>query len=208
MRLFVLTASAIAMTSGAALAEGGQAPQPLPPVTVAAEPYDWSGLYVGLGYSMNAGDLDFINPTLARPMDDGTGASIFAGYLIQNGNLVYGGEVAYYMLNEQTFTGFAANVANFDPVIDVSLRLGYAFDRTLVFGQVGYSMSTVSEPSSNLEYDQTGLNYGLGVDYAVTDQFSIGVLYTNRNMEGDSQNPGQTVEAQHSSLSLRAAFRF
>lgn len=208
MRTFLLTASIIAMTSSAAIAEGGQAPQPLPPVAIAAATYDWSGAYVGLGYSMNMADSRFINPTLDRPVDDGSGASIFAGYLFQNGNLVYGGELAYYMLNEQTFTGFPASQAYYDTVIDAGLRLGYAFDRFMVFGQAGYSMTTFIAPALNREFDQTGYNLGLGADYAVTDQVSVGILYTHRSMEGDSLTPGRPYEVEQSSFSLRAAYRF
>ncbi len=78
----------LAMTSGAAFAEGGHAPQPLQPATVYADTYDWSGAYAGLGLSMHAGDMVF--GALAQPLEDVTAATLFAGYALQSGNFVYG----------------------------------------------------------------------------------------------------------------------
>lgn len=207
MRFFLLTASAIAMTSGAALAEGAQAPQPLPPVTIVADTYDWSGAYVGLGYSSNMGDIDFFNPNVAQALDDGNGASIFAGYMMQSGNLVYGGELAYSMLNEQTVTGFAPAIAHVEYVFDASARVGYAMDRFLVFGQLGYSAGNYFQASG--DWGLSGFSYGVGADYAVSDNFSVGLLYTGRQLEGDNPDGlGQTVEIELNSIALRAAFRF
>lgn len=209
MRNLFFTVSAIAMTSGAAFAGGLQVPQPTPPVVIPVQaPYDWSGAYVGVGYSSNFGDIDFFTPNVPQSLDDGSGASIFAGYQIQNGNLVYGGEVAYYMLNEHTITGFVPAAGNLSFAFDASARIGYAMDRFLVFAQLGYSMGDYNGSMTG-SWDLSGLNYGIGFDYAVSDQFTIGMLYTARDLEGDSPTgSGQTVQLDLNSISIRAAYRF
>ena len=70
---------------------------PTAPVYTAPTPQftDWTGGYVGLGYSMYSGDLDYSNPGGGSfDLDDSNGANIFGGYLFQSGNIVYGGELA------------------------------------------------------------------------------------------------------------------
>lgn len=215
MRKLLFTACALAMASGAmapgaAFAEGGQAPQTLPPVLIQAETYDWSGAYVGLGYSMNTGDIDFFNPDFDLALDDGSGPSVFVGYQFQNGNLVYGGELAYYLLNEQNLTGFPASSSHLRYVVDASARLGFALDRLLVYGQFGYSAADYYAALAGAGVSLSGFNYGIGFDYAVSDQFSIGLLYVVRDLEGerDSVPAGQTSQVDLNSIALRFAYRF
>lgn len=201
-------ATALVATASAAFAEGGNAPQPLPPVTIIPAPHDWSGFYLGLGYSSNFGDIDFFTPDVPQSLDDGNGATAFAGYRMQNGNLVYGGELAYYTLNDQTITGFPAAAGRHTFAFDASAQVGYAVDQVLVFAQLGYSQSDYIGSMTGT-WDLTGFNYGLGVDFAISDQFTIGLLYTARDLEGDSPTgSGQTAQFDLNSLTLRAAFRF
>lgn len=163
---------------------------------------------MGLGYSSNFGDFDAFNPDVPLSLDDGSGATAFAGYRMQNGNLVYGGELAYYMLNDQTITGFVPAAGRHTFAFDASVQLGYAMDRVLVFAQLGYSKSDYIGSMTGT-WDLTGFNYGLGVDYAVSDQFTIGLLYTARDLEGDSPTgSGQTVQFDLNSIAIRAAYRF
>ena len=57
---------------------------------------DWSGLYAGASYSSESGYGDWYNPTFNPdfPMS-GSLYGGFAGYNMQNGAFVYGGELAY-----------------------------------------------------------------------------------------------------------------
>ena len=185
------------------------APQQEPaPVYTAPTPQltDWTGGYVGLGYSMYSGDLDYSNPGGGSfDLDDSNGANIFGGYLFQSGNIVYGGELAYYDTGDQNVEGVAG--ASMDNVLDLSGRVGYAIDNVQFYALAGYSMGEFSQGGADEDLD--GWNYGLGVEYLVSDQFSVGLQYTGRELEGD--NPavaGQEIDMNHNSVSLRAAFRF
>ena len=56
---------------------------------------DWSGFYGGLSLGADAGDMLYRldgNPNGGEQID-GTRVGLFAGYTMQNGNFVYGGEL-------------------------------------------------------------------------------------------------------------------
>lgn len=210
MKTLILSTSILALTGMSAVAGGltQPAPEPAPVVyTPAPQMADWSGGYIGLGYAMHSGDLEFSNPATGPfDFDDSNGANIFGGYLFQTGNLVYGGELAYYDTGDQNVTGFPTSTM--DNVLDLSGRIGYAVDRVQFYALAGYSTGTYSEPGTG-DWDVDGWNYGLGVEYLVSDRFSVGLQYTGRDLEGDNPNGlGQTTDINHNSVSLRAAFRF
>lgn len=208
--LAALAALAIQAAAPApSFAEGGQSPAPLPAVVVDQGPHDWTGLYGGLGLSLNRGDIDFVNPNSPNALDDGSGGTVFGGYMLQRGALVYGGEVAFSDTNDQTVVGFPATVARVEFVADFNARLGYAFDRFLVFGQLGYATSEYTEPFAAGTWNLNGVSYGVGANYAVTDSVSVGLLYTERELNGDNPSgSGQSVDIPLNSLSMRAAFHF
>ncbi|MEJ6509318.1 MAG: outer membrane beta-barrel protein [Octadecabacter sp.] len=58
------------------------------------------------------------------------------------------------------------------------------------------------------EWDIGGINYGIGVDYAISDNFVIGAEYLIRDLSGD--NPGGTNSAtiDFDTISVRAIYNF
>ena len=179
-------------------------PEPMPVIMPAAPVSDWAGAYVGLGYGTSSGDIDF-TPAPARELESGNAASIFAGYLWQRNAFVYGAELAYTSLQDNTVTGFPTfEVSN---SIDLKGRFGVAANRMLFYGVIGYSMATYDEGSAG--WDPSGMNYGIGMDYQISDRMTFGLEYLARNLSADNPNGlGQSVDIDLDTVSLRVGFRF
>jgi len=177
--------------------------EPTPVVSAQVALYDWSGPYVGIGYGRTSGDLSY-NPGFAYNLNNGSAGSIFAGYLVQNGSLVYGGELAYSRGNDTYAEGYP--LENVDQMIDLKGRLGYAANNALFYGVLGYSSIKYKEVLGG--YRTNGINYGLGVDYAVSNRVTIGIEYLVRNTDGSSQNLGQTANLDVNTVTLRLGYSF
>ena len=95
-------------------------------------------------------------------------------------------------------------------MIDLKGRVGYASADFLIYGVLGYTMSEYSDNTtiSGGEWDIGGINYGIGVDYAISDNFVIGAEYLIRDLSGD--NPGGTNSAtiDFDTISVRAIYNF
>jgi outer membrane immunogenic protein len=141
----------------------------------------WSGAYVGLSYGFASGDYNFTQLNgFNRDMDDGSMTQLFGGYQVQRGALVYGGELAFGSAQDTVVTGFLTSQVT--DMIDLKGRVGYASGDFLIYGVLGYTMSEFSENTtiSGGEWDIGGINYGIGVDYAISDNFVIGAEYLTR----------------------------
>jgi outer membrane immunogenic protein len=205
--VLALAASAVMATQAFA---GGPVVVAYDPVVVAPpapapQAMDWSGFYGGLGYGSSSGDIDF-TPAPARALDSGNAASVFAGYLWQRDNFVFGGELAYTSLKDNVVTGFPT--FELKNSIDLKGRLGLAANRMLFYGVVGYSMASYDEGAG--DWDPSGMSYGLGVDYQVSNRMTLGLEYLARDLSGD--NPDglglQEVDVKLDTLSLRVGFQF
>ncbi|MDC1379984.1 porin family protein [Octadecabacter sp.] len=167
---------------------------------------DWSGAYVGLSYGFASGDYSF--SYIDRDMDDGSLTQLFGGYQVQRGALVYGGELAFGSAQDTVVTGFPT--AQVTDMIDLNGRVGYASCDFLIYGVLGYTMSEYSDNTtiSGGEWDIGGINYGIGVDYAISDNFVIGAEYLIRDLSGD--NPGGTNSAtiDFDTISVREIYKF
>jgi outer membrane immunogenic protein len=196
-RLTKLGIAAVMLASVSALSEAADAPRgpayrpPPPPIPF----YNWTGFYVGghLGVGWSDGD--------------GGGSSGFVG----------GGQVGFnYQINQWVF-GVEADIAGtsikdsftvFDPrfgvvatgsasldwVSTLAPRLGYAFDRWLVYGKFGgawaHASATVSSPIVGVGFtaDQTvsGWVLGVGTEYALTGNWTAKVEYNMMDFGNDS----------------------
>lgn len=160
----------------------------------AAAATDWSGLYVGGLVGFDSGtttahtistNTDFAPDTLANATNYGA----FVGYNKQFGSFVVGGEAAY---STGTYAGTAFPASTWDYMADLKARGGYSFGRAMVYGVVGYSFSSLADGVS--DYDASGLNYGAGVDFLVTDRIFIGAEYLVRDLQGvNTTNPGSDL---------------
>jgi outer membrane immunogenic protein len=215
MRAPLLSLAATLFLATPALAGGPVAvtPEPEPAAPAAPAAYDWSGAYLGIGYGTTSAGFDlgpltggpFPAPAESRDLTDGTATSIHFGYLFQRGAIVYGPELAYSSFSD---TGFELSPEEeVKRTIDLKARLGYAANRVLVYGVLGYSQITFAEGPSD-SFSVNGPAYGLGVDYAASDRLTIGLEYLARRTSGRFDPPGRDYDLNVDTLSLRVGLRF
>lgn len=203
-RVSVLLAGvAFAATASSAMAADAIIYEPTPAPVSAV--YDWTGAYVGahLGYAW--GDARFVDVDGYNNLNesfsfdpDGFLGGVQAGYNWQSGGLVLGAEVELGYLNldgsrTQPLSPGGDTYAAVDGGVyaGLSARLGYAFDRTLVYAKAGgvYSggefqvvdncNTGACGPLLASGSERIGLGYqlGAGVEHAVTDQWSVKLEY-------------------------------
>lgn len=191
MKRFII-ATAAAFTATGALAGSVDAPAPDPVIvqpTPAPVSYggDWTGPYGGLTY----GNLD---AQAGGFTDNDLTFGGFVGYDYDFGDFVVGGEYEYQDGGDVNLGG-----VDVDNVQRLKLRGGYDFGRTLVYATAGAAQVDTSIG------DATGAVGGVGIEYKVTDNFTVGgeALGHNFNDVG-----GTGVDAQAQTFNLRGAFRF
>ena len=87
--------------------------------------------------------------------------------------------------------------------VDAKVSVGMPMGKVLVYGFLGVSSSSVHTPYD--DYSVSGTNIGVGMDYRVTEKFSVGAEVMARNFDGYT-NGGDSGAS--TSVSLRASFHF
>ncbi|WP_292291090.1 outer membrane beta-barrel protein [Marivita sp.] len=194
MKRILLSTVAAISAAGMVHAGGPTGAQPEPmiaePVTVAPTgpmDGDWTGGYAGLSFGELSADID--------DFDDSEAVyGVFGGYDYDFGRFVLGGELDY-----QAGEDIALGGVEVDDVIRAKLRGGYDFGRTLFYGTVG-----AAHLGTDIG-DDTGIVGGVGIEYKVTDQFSVGGEYLAHRFE-DFDDTDVDVDAD--TVSIRGSFRF
>lgn len=179
------------------------------------EVYDWSGFYIGLQAGYAWGDLDvttFEDDGTPAPNSDGSTdiegiiGGAHAGWNIQLDSIVLGIEADVNATDiDGTFT--FDNGDNFSADINVAGsirgRLGFAFDRALIYGTGGLTIADVELGTLNFgavndeETDHKtyfGYTVGGGLEYAFSDSLSARVEYRytdlgDKNFDWDTAFP-------------------
>ncbi len=177
----------------------------------AVQAADWTGAYVGgLASPSNSGDVFYYN--LGVEYDgpwalEGTQYGAFAGYNTQVGTYIVGGEIAYSS-GSIFMTNYPAD--EFTDFIDLKARAGVAFDSALAYGFVGYSIGSWVDGGFGDTMSSSGMNYGAGLDFLVTDQVFVGAEFIFRDLLSDpypsSSNTTSGVGLQ--SIAIRAGMKF
>jgi outer membrane immunogenic protein len=159
----------------------------VPPAPVA---FSWTGFYAGLnaGYAWNESRWSPSGPFGAFSNDgDGFIGGGHVGYNWQINQFVVGleGQINWLDMRSSTGCSFGGTCrTKQDWLGDINLRAGYAFDRALIYATGGvaftdYSFSSPS-PAPGLSYgagSRTGWTIGVGLDYAITDNWIAGIQY-------------------------------
>lgn len=176
---------------------------------------NWTGFYAGIHGGGAWGDVDADGPgilTTTRGVFNGTAnasvdvdGGIYGGHIGYNhqfGNIVAGGEVSYTHgavkgsvlplgtnhLNDEN-TSFEVN-----SLFQAVFRLGYAFDKALVYGKIGYANARVEIDSIDTDGSpntfagdqrQGGLVLGAGLDYEIFKNVLIGIDYSYINLKSE-----------------------
>ena len=180
---------------------------------IAPEPYvhDWSGVYIGgaIGYVFG-GDFP-ITYDGTYDVDEDFVFGGFAGvnHQFNDSNLVVGFELALQ-------NGFDADALDtdfdydVDWVADAKFKLGIGIDDVLIYAFGGVSVLGMNAEGSSTTYDyaEGGFNYGLGVDWMVTEHFSLGAEVMGRTIVDPYGSVDNGQDDSHWQGMLRAAFHF
>jgi outer membrane immunogenic protein len=190
MKNFLLAGAAALAMFAASSASVRAADLPVPEVPmIAAAPvavYDWTGFYIGanVGYGWGKFDGGSRRAGFGDNKIDGVVGGAQAGMNWQWDKFVAGLET------DIQGTGFdGENSRRFDPeggiFGTVRGRVGFAFDRFLVYGTGGFAYSDVNVKKNNDDW-KYGWTAGGGVEAAVTDNITVKVEYLYADLGDDT----------------------
>ncbi|MBZ9676252.1 outer membrane protein [Mesorhizobium sp. ES1-1] len=190
-RLFVIS-SLFALAASPSFAADAVVMEP-------ASAFNWTGLYVGghVGYGFGQTDATFSAPNtpgFAATQDydvDGFLGGVQVGYNYQMNSLVLGVEADFSGADinggsDEINIGVRGDT--YDTKIDwfgtVRGRVGYAMDRTLIYGTGGLAFGSVEnryldgpDNSFSEKSTKTGWTAGAGIEYALDDHWSAKAEY-------------------------------
>jgi len=206
--------------SGSALADGYVVGGP----RLIAQPYSWTGVYFGGQIGYGWGDTDsredfFIAAPPGVPLAsfsdshsiNGWMAGVHLGAMKQFGPFVIGTQLS---LSGGDIDGSTGNCAGLTaPAVGVNCdtkvnwlstglgRAGFAWDRFLVYGSLGYAVAGVDHsltlnvpaaaPAASITFQKSdvahGIAFGGGLEYAVTRDFTVAVDYLRANLQSDGE---------------------
>ncbi len=208
-RMLFAGAIALSAITPALAADLPAAPPPQAParyVPAVAPVYNWSGIYVGINGGYAFGNSNWNSTSGFSP---GTGNFKIKGGLVggtlgvnfQSGSFVYGieGDGDWTNIKGNTSGGACAGAGLFcqtsnDWLATFRGRLGYAFDRVLVYGTAGGAVGdvkgTFTSPILSLSTDSTqfGWTAGGGVEFAITDNVTAKAEYLFVDLSNGSLN--------------------
>ncbi len=193
-RILLASVGAIALAGSAFAADlPSRAPPPVyvPPVPI----FTWTGIYIGgqIGYAWgtsnnNIGDA-FGDYASFSTNNSGVIGGAHVGYNLQLSQFVVGleGDVDGSSLRKSV-TGFIGDVpttisSNIGVQGSIRGRIGYAWDRVLIYGTGGVAFAGLNgSVSTPFGYDsasstRVGWTVGGGLEYAVTNNWSIRAEY-------------------------------
>lgn len=196
----IVAVLAVATLASPALAGGPIAVEPEPILTPVIEPVmqpevDWSGAYVGaqLGYA----DIDSNGSGLDG---HGTLGGVHGGYRWDMGQYVVGTELDW---DKASIDLGAVDGDTLDDVARLKLIGGAKFGRSLVYGTVGAAHASATVAGAELS--DTGYFIGAGMDYAISDKWSVGgELLEHRFNDFD----GSGVDLDATTIKAKVALRF
>jgi opacity protein-like surface antigen len=151
---------------------------------------DWTGFYAG-------GTVGYGEGEDVAAGADGSTYGVFGGYNRDLGDWVVGGELEF------SKTELDNGPVAIDDMTRLKLRAGYDFGKVVVYGIAGanYANATIG----GTDYSDTGVSYGLGLDYAVTDSVVAGLEVLQNDFE-EFDNSGSDLSA--TTVAAKVAFRF
>jgi len=179
----MLLASATSVAAFAAQAADAiyQAPEaPMATESYSAPAGNWSGAYVGGGLTYDFGK--FTGSDNGRDAKD-LGGTLYGGYNMQNGSIVYGAEADISYAGEDGSAGSQAPVGSLKGTQGVNGsvrgRVGYDLNPFMVYGTAGLAVANheLEGGGTNDEKLAAGYTVGAGVETFVTDNITARVEY-------------------------------
>jgi outer membrane immunogenic protein len=182
--------------------------------------YDWSGFYAGVnaGYAFDGRARDAITPNDPTTLGGITGGFVPTSVSNRSDGFTGGGQIGYnYQFHNNPAGGVVIGIEADAAYMDLSRtsdtvtgrgfdtqlhsrldflgtvrgRLGYAFDRLLVYGTGGLAYGEVNDRMTNFnrvgvsgytgsqDAMRTGYAYGGGIEYALASNSALNVFQTN-----------------------------
>ncbi|PKR89211.1 porin family protein [Pleomorphomonas diazotrophica] len=201
-RIIAASFTSLFLGIGSAMAADLAAPDSVTVPQAEASAFDWTGFYVGasIGYGFGEETTDLQAFPDVPAVDfgafdlDGMTGGVQAGYNRQFGSFVAGIEADFQMTGFDGQGSGSVNSVNTDTDFGIDWygtlrpRVGYAFDRTLVYATGGFAFGSVSgtidaddggSVAARVESDSAGLGYavGAGIEHALTENLSIKAEY-------------------------------
>jgi len=205
----------------------------------AAHAQDWTGTYVGAAALVSGGTVDAdgtVNGLAFVEKEDleGTMGGVRAGYLTDNGTLIYGGEIGYYV-GDVGYSGVANPINSptsfeyefsIDSKAELRAIIGREVDEdAMIFGTLGFVRATttteftLSNNSGGVtdgSDDNTRTGYALGLGYAQfwkeNQLFTAEIIYTDLGSEtyNGGQATGNNILVDHdvTKTELRIGFMY
>lgn len=206
MALLATTAVLASLTAGAQAADlavsRGYDAQPAQSYA-AVDPF--TGAYVG-------GTVGIVT---SNEFNEGSNAAAIGGqvgYLQQFGAFVVGAEVEALYLNDLRYELGGGNGVSQNWSLAAKARAGVALDHTLLYGTLGYGVSSFEGYGGRTTSDDVkgGVVFGAGIEQAFTDSISARVEYLQTRYDGVSSDFGgpQTNDLVGHSVRLGLNYRF
>ncbi len=200
MKFAIAVAAATSTLAAGAATAGGYTPPVVdetPVVVTQPAPVvagGWTGFYAGLQYGQ--GNAELFDGTASVDSDfDAYGLHV--GYNHNFGQFVLGGELDYnrIKLDETDDKG---------DLTRLRARAGYDMGRFMPYVTLG--AARVSADVGGLDIKETGMTYGLGGDFKVTDKITVGAEYTRQKWDDVADVSGADLDADL--FQVRASWRF
>lgn len=207
MRKLTLTLMTLAATIAAGAASAADLPRKAPPPAMVAPAFSWTGLYIGANAGYGWGDS---NGTLALPGSiDGAlaGGQIGINYQFPASPVVIGIEADYQWANIEGTTGFFLPVnVELQRFGTVRGRLGFAWDRFMLYGTGGWAFAANTEVSIgglSASRDLSGWTAGVGVEWAFAPNWSAKLEYLHLGLESKNYfGPGVCLAGCNAGLDV------
>lgn len=172
----------------------------------------WEGAYIGASYAPFSGENTYVDVEESSNYElEGQMLGAFAGFGMPLDRFILGGEVSFMAgaANEEDFEG----EYEYSSIFDLKGRVGFDGGRVMPYAVLGASIGTFSvDEGPDRDFDQTemGLLFGLGLSYAINDQFAVGAEFVTRSFEFEFPEEANLldVEATVNSFALRASYNF
>ncbi|MGF9563455.1 outer membrane protein [Neorhizobium sp. JUb45] len=210
-KTIALASALVLSASVSAMAADAVYEVPAAPVAVDAPAFTWAGAYAGVqgGAGWLDGTFGLAGVGSAKQDFDGGVVGGFVGYNWQFSNgFVAGIEGDLdYNFNEESAAGIDIGT---DWAGSVRGRVGYAFDRALVYGAAGWTFTNGYVKGAGIDENEVfnGWTVGAGVDFAVTDNLFVRGEYRYNDFGDKDIVPGLNADLDQSVVKVGLGVKF
>ncbi|MEL6838673.1 MAG: porin family protein [Pseudomonadota bacterium] len=173
----------------------------------------WEGAYAGGSFAFFSGENSYDDANSSDFDLEGQMFGAFAGYHIPTDLFMVGAEISLLTgtANEEDFEG----QYEYTSLVDLKARIGLPSGDFMPYGILGASFATFAvdedgRPDRNFDETETGILFGIGADYAINREISVGAEFISRSFDFEFPETADLadVEGTVNSFALRGTYRF